>query len=100
MRGEPLGRYWRTPLDAATDFPLRGRIHIQETRCKGCGYCTEFCPLEVLALSSRFNLKGYHPPEVVHDDRCVACGLCELLCPEFAIGVEEIAPAATAGGGA
>lgn len=89
MRDAAEARYWREPLDTTTLQRLRGSVNIQEGRCKGCAYCVEFCPCNVLELSDRFNLKGYHPPEVAHPDDCVACRLCELLCPEFAIGVSE-----------
>ena len=36
-------------------------------------------------LSSGFNRKGYHPPEVVKHGECVNCNLCEMICPDFAI---------------
>lgn len=70
-----------------TDKPARprGRIVVIEERCKGCGFCVEYCPQDVLELAKRFNAKGYHPPEVVHADACVDCGFCRMICPEFAI---------------
>jgi len=83
-------RFWRTPLDAEKIPRIRGIVHILEDRCKGCVYCVEFCPREVLARSIRFNVKGYHPPDIVRPESCTACRLCELLCPEFAIGIEEV----------
>jgi 2-oxoglutarate ferredoxin oxidoreductase subunit delta len=39
----------------------------------------------VLELSSAFNSKGYHPPNVVKPDKCSGCGLCGMYCPDFAI---------------
>ena len=54
-------------------------------RCKACGFCVEFCPTHVLALSSAFNSKGYHPPHVVHPEKCSGCDLCGMYCPDFAI---------------
>jgi len=65
-----------------------GIVHIIEERCKGCGFCVEFCPQRVLIMSSRTNSKGYHPPELKDDSLCIDCGLCALLCPDFAIYVE------------
>ena len=78
-------RYWRQPLDAVRVSAPRGDVIIVEDRCKGCAFCVEYCPLDVLILSESFNRKGYHPPEIVKHGLCVDCGLCEMICPEFAI---------------
>ncbi len=64
---------------------VQGRVHINKERCKGCGFCIEFCPKSVLAFSSNFNSKGYHPPYAAQPERCINCNLCQLVCPEFAI---------------
>jgi 2-oxoglutarate ferredoxin oxidoreductase subunit delta len=56
-----------------------------EERCKGCGFCVEFCPRNVLVFSQHINAHGYHPPHVTDESYCVNCGLCSLLCPDFAI---------------
>jgi 2-oxoglutarate ferredoxin oxidoreductase subunit delta len=66
-----------------------GIVHIIDERCKGCGFCVEFCPQRVLVMSKHTNSKGYHPPELVDDSHCINCGLCTLLCPDFAIYVEN-----------
>ena len=81
-------KYWRKPLDIEQLEIPRGRIYILQERCKGCGFCVEYCPRNVLEISNEFNVMGYHPPRV-KDEACVNCGLCEMLCPEFAIYVEE-----------
>jgi 2-oxoglutarate ferredoxin oxidoreductase subunit delta len=65
----------------------RGRLVIDRNRCKGCTYCVDFCPTDVLAMSQETNAKGYYIPEVVKEDECTACGLCEAICPDFAIRV-------------
>jgi 2-oxoglutarate ferredoxin oxidoreductase subunit delta len=65
----------------------KGKIHILKDRCKGCGFCVEYCPKDVLELSEEFNIKGYHPPFVKDEDKCLYCQLCETICPEFAIFV-------------
>ena len=78
-------KYWRQPLDLdKVEIPL-GDVIVIDDRCKGCGFCVEYCPRHVLALSASFNCKGYHPPEIIAADRCVNCNLCEMICPEFAI---------------
>lgn len=63
----------------------KGSVFITIERCKGCGFCVEFCPTHVLSLSSAFNSKGYHPPHVVATEKCSGCDLCGLYCPDFAI---------------
>lgn len=76
---------WRVPLDANEIFVTKGIVHIIDERCKGCGYCIEFCPKDVLEFSASFNQKGYHPPIVKNGEDCVNCHYCEIICPEFAI---------------
>jgi len=76
--------FWRVPLDSDEIKVTRGAVYIIEDRCKGCGYCIEYCPRKVLEFSTEFNSKGYHPPVVVSEN-CLNCHYCELLCPEFAI---------------
>ena len=89
MRRTAESRFWRRPFDADSLPRIRGTVRVHEDRCKGCAYCVEYCPRGVLVRSERFNLKGYHPPDVMESLECAACGLCELICPEFAIKVEE-----------
>jgi len=75
----------------------RGELCIITDWCKGCGFCVEFCPKDVLETSKTFNRKGYHPPEVTHPDLCNTCGTCEMICPDFAIFTVKLADAAGAG---
>jgi 2-oxoglutarate ferredoxin oxidoreductase subunit delta len=78
-------KYWRKPFDTDRIKIPEGELHILKERCKGCGFCVEFCPKDVLELSPEFNLKGYHPPIVKIGAKCLHCQLCERLCPDFAI---------------
>jgi len=72
----------------------KGSVQIVVERCKACGFCVEFCPTHVLALSSAFNAKGYHTPYMAHPDKCSGCDLCGMYCPDFAIfGFKEQAMA-------
>ncbi len=78
-------KFWRKPYDLDDVELIRGIVHILKDRCKGCGFCVEYCPKDVLKLSDEFNTKGYHPPEAAVEEDCVNCGLCEMICPDFAI---------------
>ncbi len=78
-------KYWRKPLDLVSEDRVNLQKIIIEERCKGCGFCIAFCPRGVLRLSSGFNKKGYHFPEVVDISKCADCHFCDVLCPEFAI---------------
>jgi 2-oxoglutarate ferredoxin oxidoreductase subunit delta len=80
-----MARYWRVPLDDARMARPRGEVVIINERCKGCAFCVEYCPRDVLVLSKAFNRKGYHPPVVAKPGQCLNCNLCEMICPEFAI---------------
>ena len=64
---------------------FRGQVFIDWNRCKGCGFCIEFCPPKILALSGEFNNHGYHPPYLTKEEACTGCDLCGLYCPDFAI---------------
>ena len=74
----------------------RGAVYIDWNRCKGCGFCIEFCPPKVLAFAEWYNDHGYHPPRLTTEEGCTGCDLCGLYCPDFAIfGIREpTAPAA------
>jgi len=63
------------------------QVWVFKDRCKGCGFCIEFCPRKLIHESPEFNHKGYHPVYAGSSDGCLKCSLCELLCPEFAICV-------------
>ena len=63
----------------------RGKVFINIEMCKGCGFCIEFCPSNVLGFSDTYNAKGYHPPAAVRSEDCTGCDLCGVYCPDFAI---------------
>ena len=78
-------RLWRKPLDSEKIKIPTGAVHILKDRCKGCRFCIEFCPKEVLEQSEEFNVRGVHPPQVKEGTICVHCSFCEAVCPDFAI---------------
>jgi 2-oxoglutarate ferredoxin oxidoreductase subunit delta len=90
-------KYWEKPFGKEKPKIVSGEIHIIKERCKGCGFCIEYCPRDVLDVSEEFNEKGYHPPKIVKPEMCTFCGLCELICPDFAIFVTESEESLSAG---
>jgi 2-oxoglutarate ferredoxin oxidoreductase subunit delta len=72
-----------------TKVKAKGNVFFQEERCKGCGFCIEFCPMKVLEFSKDYNAKGYHFPVAVHLEKCIGCNMCGLYCPDFAIWGEK-----------
>jgi 2-oxoglutarate ferredoxin oxidoreductase subunit delta len=77
------------PLDKEKMEHPRAEIHLLKDQCKGCGYCIEYCPRQVLEESDEINARGIRPPKVVDSEKCIMCGFCTSICPDFAIFVEE-----------
>ncbi len=75
----------RKPFDHNDKAAPPAQIHIDKERCKGCGYCVEFCPRKVLSMGTEIGPKGYNLPQVNDSSKCLDCGFCEAICPEFAI---------------
>ena len=82
----------RKPLEQSAVQIPQGQTYIIPVRCKGCKFCIEFCPNDVLEESEDINAKGYHYPIVAEgkENSCIDCGFCTAVCPEFAIYTEEI----------
>ena len=72
-------------METVQNKKARGSVVVTAERCKGCGFCVEFCPTDALKLSDQYNAKGYHPPVLVYPEKCNGCDMCGLLCPDFAI---------------
>ncbi len=82
-------KLWRKPFDMADKAPLPARVHIDLDRCKGCGYCAEFCPRGVLVMMDELSPRGYNIVKIVDESKCLDCCLCQAICPEFAIFVTQ-----------
>lgn len=66
----------------------KGRIMIDEEKCKGCELCLMVCPYELIQLASPYNSKGYRPARLVDpNQRCTGCMLCAMFCPDAVITV-------------
>jgi 2-oxoglutarate ferredoxin oxidoreductase subunit delta len=79
-------------------------VIINKDRCKGCGFCVEFCPKQILQMSPDLNIRGIHfacmknesesaVPEPqsqkpkAQTPTCTGCAICALVCPDVAIEV-------------
>ena len=70
----------------------KGRIIIDEERCKGCTLCAAACALDVLVMATdRLNAHGYHPVQIADLQRCTGCGMCAVICPEACFTVYRTA---------
>ena len=65
----------------------KGRVVIDEERCKGCKLCVSVCPKGILTISSRLNERGYRPAEVTDMNQCTGCSMCAIVCPDVCITV-------------
>jgi len=88
-------KLWRKPFDYSEKATSPGHIIIDNDRCKGCGFCVEYCPRDVLKMSPELNPKGYNLCIIDDESKCLACGFCEVICPEFAIIVTSADKPAT-----
>ncbi|MBI3359958.1 MAG: 4Fe-4S binding protein [Chloroflexi bacterium] len=70
----------------------KGRVVIDEVRCKGCALCTTACPPGVLTMANdQLNARGYHPVRLVDPEgHCSGCGLCAVICPDACITVYRV----------
>ena len=74
----------------------KGEIVIDESICKGCGYCAEFCSRGCIEIpGDRFTARGYLIPVFTHPEKCNACGVCAWMCPRFAIDVYKYVDSTT-----
>ncbi len=65
-------------------------IQIDYARCTGCGYCVDFCPVEVFDLvSANGGSTGKMIPQATRAENCWACDTCVGQCPTGAIRVIE-----------
>jgi 2-oxoglutarate ferredoxin oxidoreductase subunit delta len=75
VQAEPAERKKKRP---------RGRVHVFDNWCKGCGICIAFCPQEV------FEMGEDGRPVIAHPEKCTGCEWCEVHCPDMAIVVTKV----------
>jgi 2-oxoglutarate ferredoxin oxidoreductase subunit delta len=72
----------------------KGRIIVDEERCKGCELCTTVCPKDLIHMADTFNAKGYRPAALIDPEGdCTGCAICAVICPDAAITVYRFAKA-------
>ena len=67
-----------------------GKIEINQEGCKGCAYCVQACPRDLIVIDeNRINNLGYNPAVFKDDNEavCTGCTLCAEICPEVLIEV-------------
>ena len=68
----------------------KGRVFFEQDLCKGCSLCVQACPTKILAIdTTKLNVKGYHPADVIEPENCIACANCGMVCPDLVITVEK-----------
>ncbi|MGI6329909.1 MAG: RnfABCDGE type electron transport complex subunit C [Bacilli bacterium] len=53
----------------------------QETTCLRCGKCALVCPVNIVPILIKENLKSYDKLKYLFPERCLECGLCSYICP-------------------
>lgn len=62
-------------------------VWVDESRCKACNICVNYCPSGTLAMSyDKHAIQGMMI-EVLDTNTCIGCRDCEIHCPDFAIFV-------------
>ncbi len=74
-----------------TKVAKKYKLRIDEDLCKSCRLCVEFCPKEVLEMTSdTLNSNGVPFARCVHGEDCIGCQICTLMCPEAAIELFQV----------
>lgn len=57
-------------------------VHVDESLCKGCWICVDFCPAKVLHAMDNGKVQADA------QEKCIGCRVCENRCPDYALDVE------------
>ncbi|PSM52731.1 2-oxoglutarate:acceptor oxidoreductase, delta subunit [Campylobacter blaseri] len=64
-------------------------VWVDESRCKACNICINYCPSGTLAMRYEpSNIQGMMI-EILDPNTCIGCRDCETHCPDFAIFVAD-----------
>lgn len=62
------------------------KVVLSTSRCKGCGYCVNACPVKAISRTGIKNAKGYEVI-TVNQALCIQCGTCYTVCPDYVFTV-------------
>jgi 2-oxoglutarate ferredoxin oxidoreductase subunit delta len=65
---------------------VKGKVLIDEKRCKACEICIAECKEHALSLGENINQRGYRFI-VANNELCTGCVNCALVCPDAVITV-------------
>lgn len=69
---------------------FKGKLDIDQDRCKGCSLCVSVCPVKILEIDTEtVNKKGYNPIKCIDMDKCIGCTSCGLICPDLVFEIER-----------
>ncbi|CZE48001.1 2-oxoglutarate-acceptor oxidoreductase subunit OorD [Campylobacter geochelonis] len=69
--------------------PKDAAVWVDESRCKACNICVDYCPSGTLAMRyDPYSIQGMMI-EVLDSNSCIGCRDCETHCPDFAIYVAD-----------
>lgn len=66
---------------------ILAKIVIDRGRCKGCGFCVDACPKDLIVIGKELNGQGYLSAMIGDNDDCTGCALCAEICPDVTIEV-------------
>ena len=65
----------------------KGKPEINPERCKGCEYCIQACPENILRMSDSFNKQGQQYSVCIDYEKCTGCMSCAIVCPDSVIQI-------------
>ena len=76
-------------VDFKLKAPANTPVWVDESKCKSCELCVEFCPTGVLEMVPDPSSILGQMVKISNPEYCIGCNECELECPDFCIFVAE-----------
>jgi len=71
-------------MKTTEDKTLKRLPQFSPARCKLCGICIHFCPVNAIESCDG-------TPRLADPAACTSCGLCQDMCPDWAVSLEPTA---------